>query len=194
MLKLNLRSLFLVLGVVVLLIVSAGCNNSDNNGLNSTESVQGSEKQQKLGVENSELWTKIQAQLTTADNKSVTFRAESYIQSPELSWEYSLDIEIKGDKICINDVLYKESSSVPPAVLYSDGFLSHANYIDGINGTEVASTLTKIKNCKSCYLLEAKSGSKAGQTISVYKIDDVLYFVSFFDNGEVMRIHRSPIA
>ncbi len=194
MLKLNLRSLFLVLGVVILLIVSASCNNSDNNSLNSAESVQGSEEQQELGVENGELWTKIQAQLTTADNKSATFRAEPYIQSPELSWEYSLNIEIENDKIYINDVLYKESSSVPPAILYSAGFLSHADYTDGINGTEIASTLTEIKNCKSCYPLEAEQGSKAGQTISVYEIDDVLYFVSFFDNGEVMRIHRSPIA
>lgn len=192
--KLNLRSLFLVLGVVILLIAPTGCNNSDSNGINCTESVQGSEEQQKLGVENDGLWTKIQAQMTTANNKPVTFCAEPYIQSPELSWEYSLNIEIKNDKIYINDVLYEESSAASSAVSYSAGFLSHANYTDGINGTEITSTLTKIKNCESCYLLVAEQDSKAGQIISVYEIDNVLYFVRFFDNGEVMRIHYSPIA
>lgn len=194
MLKLNLRSLFLVLGVVILLMVFAGCNSSDDNSLNNAESIQDSEEQQKLGVENGGLWTKFQAQTTTANNKSVTFRAEPFIQSPELSWEYSLNVKIEDDKIYINDVPYEESSSVPPAILYSAGFLSHANYTDGINGTEITSTLTKIKDCESCYLLVAEQDSKAGQIISVYEIDNVLYFVRFFDNGEVMRIHYSPIA
>lgn len=124
MLKLNLRSLFLMLGVVILLIVFVGCNSSDDN----MESIQGSGEQQNISTEDGGLRTKIQAQTATGNNKSVTFRAEPYIQSPELSWEYSLCIEIEDDKIYTNDVLYEESPSVPPAILYSAGFLSHADY------------------------------------------------------------------
>lgn len=194
MLRLNLRSLFLVLGVVILLVVSVGCDTSDNNSLNNRENIQGTEEQQKLGTEISELCTRIQANMTTANNGEVNFSAEPYIQAPAMSWEYSLDIKIEDGKIYINGVLYEESSSTPPVVLYSDGFLSHADYTDEIYNTEIKNTLTKIKNCESCYLLETEQDSKAGQIISVYEIDNFLYFIRFFDNGEVMRIHYAPIA
>lgn len=194
MLRLNLRSLFLVLGVVILLVVSVGCGTSDNNSLNNKENTQGTEEQQNLGTEISELCTRIQANMTTANNGEVNFSAEPYIQAPAMSWEYSLDIKIEDGKIYINGVLYEESSSTPPVVLYSDGFLSHADYTDDIYNTEIKNTLIKIKNCESCYLLETDQDSKAGQIISVYEIDNFLYFIRFFDNGEVMRIHYAPIA
>lgn len=194
MLRLNLRSLFLVLGVVILLVVSVGCGTSDNNSLNNKDNTQGTEEQQKLGTEISELCTRIQANMTTANNGEVNFSAEPYIQAPAMSWEYSLDIKIEDGKIYINGVLYEESSSTPPVVLYSDGFLSHADYTDEIYNTEIKNTLIKIKNCESCYLLETDQDSKAGQIISVYEIDNFLYFIRFFDNGEVMRIHYAPIA
>lgn len=194
MLRLNLRSLFLVLGVVILLVVSVGCGTSDNNSLNNKENTQGTEEQQNLGTEISELCTRIQANMTTANNGEVNFSAEPYIQAPAMSWEYSLDIKIEDGKIYINGVLYEESSSTPPVVLYSDGFLSHADYTDEIYNTEIKNTLIKIKNCESCYLLETDQDSKAGQIISVYEIDNFLYFIRFFDNGEVMRIHYAPIA
>ena len=194
MLKLNLRSLFLVLGVVILLIVSVGCSSSDGSSLDNRENTQGSVEQQEFGTEISELCASIQSNMTTANDGHVNFIAEPYIQAPALSWEYSLDVKIEDGKIYINGVLYEESSSTPPGVLYSDGFLSHADYTDKINNTEITSTLTKIKDCESCYLLETGQDSKAGQKISVYEIDNFLYFVRFFDNGEVMRIHYAPIA
>ena len=132
--------------------------------------------------------------MTSQKGDTLMFCAEPYIQDSALSWEYSLDIKIEGDKIYINDTLYKESSSVPPVVLYSDGFLAHADYIDKANNNqEIANILTKIKNCDSCYLLETNQVCKTGQKISVYEIDNVYYFIRFYDNGEVMRIHRAII-
>lgn len=185
MLKSYLRSLFLLPIMVALLIASVGCGNSNGDSLVSNENVQNSKEHQQTDAEIGELYAKFRAN----DNEFVTFRAETYIQSPEMSWEYSLDVEVKADKIYINGVLYVESSSTPPIVLYSDGFLSYAASF----GTEIANTLTKIKDCGSCFLLETEQDSKTGQIISVYEIDDFLYFVRFFDNGEVMRVHRTPV-
>lgn len=194
MLKTNLRSLFLVLGVVILLVVSVGCSSSDGSSIDNMENSQGSVEQQELGTKIGELCARIQTNMTTANDGNIIFSAEPYIQAPALSWEYSLNVKIEDGKIYINSVLYEESSSTPPAVIYSDGFLSHADYTDKINNTEITSTLTKIKDCESCYLLETGQDSKAGQKISVYEIDNFLYFIRFFDDGEVMRIHYAPIA
>lgn len=190
MLKLNLQRLLLMIGAITLLVASVGCGNSDGNILSSDKNVQDSKEKPKLETGVGEL----SASFRTDGNEGVTFSAEPYIQAPELSWEYSLDIEIKADKIYINGVLYEKSSSTPPTVLYSDGFLSYAAYTDEISDAEITNILTKIKDCGSCYLLKAEQESKAGQMIYVYEIDNFLYFVRFFDNGEVMRIHRAPVA
>ena len=194
--KLNLHRLFLVLNVVILLIISVSCSRANDSTLSDKENMQSDDEEKpNLGVETGELWNEISTDMTTATEKceTVSFRAEPYIQNPAMSWEYSLDIKIEDGKIYINDILYEESSSVPPVVLYSDGFLAHADYIDEITNSKIANTLTKIQNCESCYLLETKQNSKIGQKISVYEIDNVLYFIRFFDNGEVMRIHYAPI-
>ncbi len=192
--KLNLHGLYLVLSVIILLIVFVGCGSADDNLFNYNENIQSSDEQQKLGTEISKLYMDISTNMTPSKNGIISFQAEPYIQDPALSWEYSLDIKLEDDKIYINDILYEESSSVPPVVLYSDGFLAHANYIDETTDLTTANTLTQIKNCESCYLLETKQDSKAGQQIFVYKINNALYFIRFFDNGEVMRIHSAPIA
>lgn len=194
MLGFNWRSLFLVLGVVILLIVSVGCGSTGSNINNDKENIQNSEEQQKLGTEINKLYMNVSTNVTTEKNRIVILRAEPYIQDPSLSWQYSFDIKFEDDKIYINDIFYEESSLVSPVVLYSDGFLAHANYIDETTDSTTANTLTEIKNCQSCYLLQTKQDSKAGQKIYVFKIDNVLFFVRFFDNGEVMRIHSAPIA
>ena len=193
MLRFNSRSLFLVLGVVILLIVSVGCNHTNDNISDDNKGVQSSEVQQNSGTELSRLFTRAAKKVTTENDGVVSFSAKPYVQAPELSWVYSFDIKIEGGKIYINGILYEESSSTPPAVLFSEGFLAHVDYTDKVNNTEIASTLTKIKNCESCYRLETKQDSPAGQKISVYEIDNCLYFIRFFDNGEVMRIHYAPI-
>ena len=192
--KLNLHRLYLVLSVIILLIVFVGCGSADDNIFNYNENIKSSDEQQKLGTEISKLYMDISINMTPSKNGIISFQAEPYIQDPALSWEYSLDIKLEDDKIYINDILYEESSLVPPVVLYSDGFLAHANYIDETTDLTTANTLTQIKNCESCYLLETKQDSKAGQQIFVYKINNALYFIRFFDNGQVMRIHSAPIA
>ena len=191
--KFNLRGLFLVLSVVILLIVSVGCNHTNDNISDDNKGVQSSEVQQNSGTELSRLFTRAAKKVTTENDGVVSFSAKPYVQAPELSWVYSFDIKIEDGKIYINGILYEESSSTPPAVLFSKGFLAHVDYTDKVNNTEIASTLTKIKNCESCYRLETKQDSPAGQKISVYEIDNCLYFIRFFDNGEVMRIHYAPI-
>ena len=182
MLRFNSRGLFLVLGVVILLIVSVGCNHTNDNIPDDTKDTQSSEVQPVTPV-------------TTEDDGVISFSAGPYI-NPGISWEYSLDINIKNGNIYINDILYKESSSVPPVIEYGEGFLSDAAITDKINqNQEMTNTLEKIKNSETCHLLETQQYSPVvGEKLCVYEIDDVFYFVQFYDNGKVMRIHYAPIA
>ena len=62
-------------------------------------------------------------------------------------------------------------------------------FFDEINNQEKSNTLQKIKNCDSCYLIETDQKCKTGKLNSIYEIEGVYYFVRFYDNGEVMRIH-----
>ena len=181
MLRFNSRSLFLVLGVVILLIVFVGCSHTNDNIPDDTKDNQSSEVQPVTPV-------------TTEDDGVISFSAEPYIQEGALSWEYSLDIKIANGKIYIHDILYDGSTSPSPVIEYNEGFLTHARHTDETKGTEIANTLTKIENSETCYLLETQQHSPVGEKICVYEIDDVFYFVRFYDNGKVMRIHYAPIA
>ena len=160
MLRFNLRSLFLVLGVVILLIVSVGCNHTNDNIHDDTKDNQSSEIQPVAPV-------------TTEDDGVISFSAEPYIQEGALSWEYSLDIKIANGKIYIHDILYDGSTSPSPVIEYNEGFLTHARHTDETKGTEIANTLTKIENSETCYLLETQQHSPVGEKICVYEIDDV---------------------
>ncbi len=182
MLKFNFRSLFIILGAIILLFVSLGCNHIDGSTLNSKEDTHNKEEQQSPNM-------------TSQNDNTVSFRAEPYIQMPALSWEYSLDVKVVDGKIYINDVLYEQvPSSVPPIVLLSDGLLNHAAFLDDTNGNQkISNTLKRIKDCESCYVLETDEDSKAGKRISVYELDNAYYFVRFFENGEIMRIHYAII-
>lgn len=190
--KLNLRSLFLILSVVILLIVAVGCSNFDSNSLNNQEIVQSNKDPQNSNIEISELYARLSTNITTENDGIVILRAEPYF-NPGISWEYSLDIEIKDEKMYINGVLYEESSSVPPVIIYSDSFLAMAAVIDENYNQEITDILQKIKNCDSSYLIETKQDSSAGELISIYEIEGAYYFVRFYDNGEVMRIHYAPV-
>ena len=181
MLRFNSRSLFLVLGVVILLIVSVGCNHTNDNIPDDTKDSQSSEIQPVAPV-------------TTEYDGVISFSAAPYTQLSALSWEYSLDIKIENGKIYIHDILYDGSTSVSPVIEYEEGALTLAHHTNEATGTDIANTLTKIKNSKTCFLLETKQHSPVGEKICVYEIDDVFYFVRFYDNGKVMRIHYAPIA
>mgnify|MGYP003310371113 CR=1 FL=1 len=127
----------------------------------------------------------------TGDLETASCRADPYIQEPALSWEYSLEITTKDSSIYINDVLYKETpSAVPPVISYSEGFLSAAALLDAANGNQdISDILSRIQNGEPCCVLETDEDSNFGKYISVYEIDNAYYFVRFFENGVVMRIH-----
>ncbi len=193
MLKLNFHSLFLVFGVIILLTVCAGCGRAGDKTPDSKENTQSNEEQQTPDIVDSGSSVASPASMMTENDKIVSLRAEPYITSV-ISWDYSLDIKIEDGKIYINDTLYKKSSSVPPVILYSDALLHYANHADKINNNQkMVNTLTKIKNSTPCYLLETDQVCKTGQKLSVYEIDGTYYFVRFFDNGEVMRIHYATV-
>lgn len=174
MLKLKFRVLFLLLGVIILLFAFVGCNYTNDPSDTTADTTTGNPEEEQTPT-------------------LVSLIAKSYFQVA-LSWEYSLDVKVEDEKIYINDTLYKESSSVPPVILYSEGFLASADFADKMNNdTEITNTLTKIQNGKPFCVLETDQDSSYGKLLSVYKIDGVYYFVRFYDNGEVMRIHRATV-
>lgn len=175
MLKLKFRVLFLLLGVIILLFAFVGCNYTNDDPSNTTADTTTSNPEEEQPP------------------KLVSLRADPYFQGA-LSWEYSLDVKVEDEKIYINDTLYKESSSVPPIILYSEGFLAGADFADKMNNdNEITNTLTKIQNGKPFCVLETDQDSSCGKLLSVYEINGAYYFIRFYDNGDVMRIHSATI-
>ena len=156
MLKLKFRVLFLLLGVIILLFAFVGCNHTvndpSNNNSDPTASNTGEEQTPNV----------------------VRLQAETYIQQPALSWTYSFGVKVEDDKVYINDSLYEKSTSAPPAILFSEGFLSHADHLDRANNNqEITNTLTKIQNGNPFCVLETTQDGSCGKLLSVYKIDGV---------------------
>ena len=121
-----------------------------------------------------------------ADVEMIKFSAESFRQEVALSACYPISVEIKIKDIYLNYLLYDEVEYVSaPNVTYSTGLLAGAD-------AATAEVLEKIKNSDFCYMLtrsKAHPQDSLSANIAVYEIDGVYYFLSFFDNGEVMRIH-----
>jgi hypothetical protein len=114
--------------------------------------------------------------------ETIEFRAEPFLQSNALSWVYSLDVRIEGEVIYLNDVLYDK-------IIYVEGFTLDYGPLFPVVYESITAEIDKINSQKGCYILETDGDSKAGKKIAMYIIDDTYYFVRFFDDGSVMRIH-----
>ena len=95
----------------------------------------------------------------------------------------NVKIDIDNGGIYLNDVLYDQIS-------YIEGVeLDWGTPISGINKVEMMrEAISKINGQKGCYILETTGESKYGK-IAMYVIGDTYYFVRFYDNGQVMRVH-----
>jgi hypothetical protein len=114
----------------------------------------------------------------------IEFCAEPFLQHIALSWMYSIDVKIDSEKIYLNEILYDQVSYVE-GVKLDWGELAPSNLINEI-ATEA---INKINSQKGCYILETAIESKCGQKLAMYVIGDTYYFIRFFDNGQVMRVH-----
>ena len=122
------------------------------------------------------------------DNGDIEFTAVTFAQDVTLSWMYSLDVKVYDGDIYLNDILYDSVEHITdPKIVYSQGFVWDMEMNNGNNATTDA--LKKIKNSDSCYMLKTENISKYGQQIVVYNIDGTYFFLSFFENSEVARIH-----
>ena len=194
MLKLNFRSLFLIIGVIILIFIPVGCV-PVNDAPPNNDDIQNKDEQPPCIDETGELSVRFLTTMAGPGDETVSFYAEHYIQSPPLSWVYSPEIRVDDGQIYIHDFLYEQvSSSAPPAVVYSEGFLNNAAFYDSQNGNqEISDTLQRIKESEFCYVLKTDEVCNTGKEIFVYEIDNAFYFVRFFESGEVMRIHRAII-
>ena len=123
------------------------------------------------------------------DSQTIEFCAEPILQGV-LSWVYSIEVKIDLDNggVYLNNVLYDQISYVEGMNL-DWGVLMPSNLINEI----LTEAIDKINSQKGCYILETTSESKCGKKIAMYVIDDTYYFLRFFDNGSVMRIHSGTI-
>lgn len=123
------------------------------------------------------------------DSRVIEFCADPFLQSNSLSWMYSMNVKIDMDneKIYLNDIPYGVSyvDNVEPDF----SFLAPGPYVN----EKITEVLDQISSQKGRYLLETQGESKFGQTLAMYVIGDTYYFIRFFDNGSVMRIHAGTI-
>lgn len=126
------------------------------------------------------------------DSGIIQFTADPFVQHAALSWMYSIDVKIDNGNIYLNDTLYDGVEIISnPAITYDMEILWSADTAG--DGEKISEVLGKIKSSEDCYMLESKNGDDVSQKYTVYKIDGVYYFLSLFENGEVMRIHFSNI-
>lgn len=123
-------------------------------------------------------------------NEDVSFIAALFAQDISMSWGYSLEIKTVNGKIYLNDILYNcIGITANPEIIYREELLLYAGV--GDNDTGKLAILEKIKNSETCFILENQGGGKYGSTIAVYYIEDAYYFVNFYEDGDVLRIHSN---
>ena len=87
----------------------------------------------------------------------------------------------------MNEILYDQVSYV------EDVKLDWGTPMSGINKQEeMMEAIGKINSQTGCYMLETTGESKYGK-IAMYVIGDTYYFIRFYDNGQVMRVHSGTV-
>ena len=118
------------------------------------------------------------------DSQAIEFTAEPFIQHVGLSWMYSMNVRIDNGKIYLDGYPYDMTYTEDYTLNYS-ATLAPGPYANDITLEE----LYKLRSQRGCYILEADGESKYGERLIMYVIDDTYYFIRFFENGEIMRIH-----
>ena len=117
-------------------------------------------------------------------NGMTDFVAAPFADCGLLSGQYSIKVKVVDGKVYLNDISYQKISD--------DGFeISNTNafFYCHVEGKDAVDFLENLKNSEMLCLLEAESKSSIGQQIVIYDIDNTYYFLSFYDSGEIVRIH-----
>ena len=120
--------------------------------------------------------------------QTIEFCAEPILENGAISWMYSINVKIDNEKIYLNEILYNQVSYVENMKLDWGTPMS-----GGGRGELMIDIIGKINGQKGCYILETTGESKFGQKIAMYVIGDTYYFIRFFDNGQVMRVHAGTV-
>lgn len=121
------------------------------------------------------------------EKQTIEFCAEPIFENGAISWMYSINVKIDNGKIYLNEILYDQVSYV------EDMKLDWGTPLSGNNRLEMMiEAIGKINSQKGCYILETTSVSKYGK-IAMYVIGDTYYFIRFYDNGQVMRVHSGTV-
>lgn len=124
---------------------------------------------------------------TVPATQVIEFCAEPILENGAISWMYSINVKIDNEKIYLNEILYDQVSYV------EDVKLDWGTPMSGNNKNEMMTeAIGKINSQTGCYILETTSESKYGK-IAMYVIGDTYYFVRFYDNGQVMRVHAGTV-
>ncbi len=124
----------------------------------------------------------------------IEFTAKLFFQDVGLSWAYDLNISVKEGKIYLNNVLYDQILYIETdGLIFEKGFLDIAAIQDEKNGTSIADTLNKLDNMEYCYIIKTQENRHFGEKIAIYELGDAFYFVSFYKDDVVLRIHSANI-
>jgi hypothetical protein len=100
-----------------------------------------------------------------------------------------MNVSVDDDTIYLNNWVYDKISYVENFdIRYGEAIIAAAQtkgYIE---------VLEKLKNAPGCYIIETdQENPKFGQKLAIYKFDNRYYFVNFYENGDVLRIHSAKI-
>ena len=178
----------LLAAALVLLLLLTGCNLGNPPAETAGEETTAlSNEQETEDSIKKDPYEKILFLLEDSYQEKKELQVNPYIQDAVLSWMYSFDVVIENGKFYLGEVLYEQISFVENCSLeFSEGLLSNAQ-------RKIMDTLNAIKNLPGYYLLEHDGSSVYGEKIAVCEIDGELYFLTFYENGEITRIHKANI-
>ena len=119
------------------------------------------------------------------DYTEISFNVRLLAQPSSLPVVETFNVKLDNGEISINDILYDEFELISaPEVVFG------AELLQSIEQNEKAlQVVEQIKSSENCYLLTSSTNSLLAPKLAVYDIDDHCYFISFYENGEVARIH-----
>ena len=124
------------------------------------------------------------------ENGIVEFTAHTFAQPGFLSFMYSINVKVNEDKIYINDVLYDKIEYLSnPDITFEQDFHKISENGKVLSEEDISETLEKIKLSKNCYMLKTENADTLSESIAVYDLDGIYYFLSFYKESTVLRIH-----
>lgn len=171
----------------------------ENQTTDAAETTQNEETQPIEIVDLDDLSTMLTMLFADPEDNTVNLSAYPLMQMGGLSWVYIMDVRVEGEVIYIMNQAYVQGSAPAPVVAF-DHYDFCPDYIaPGLMDQEIydmdpEEVLKRMNDSEHWYTLEPASSQMQNLgTITVYRIDNAYYFVTYAAPGSAIRIHCAMI-